>query len=63
MYFFGMTGPVGQLVRGSESCSYTTDMGVKFEGCLFCHDDDVGVVCQIQNVATKLTSYVTVNFA
>lgn len=54
MYLFGMTGPVGQFVRGTKSCSYTTDMCVKFEGYLFCHDGDVLVVARfkmlLQNV-------------
>jgi len=54
VYFFGMTGPVSQLVRGSKSCGYTTDMGVKFEGCLFCHDDDVGVVARFKMLLQNL---------
>ena len=50
VYLFGMTRPVGQLVRGSRSCSWTTDMCIKFEVCLFSHDDDddVGVVARFK---------------
>lgn len=48
VYLFGIMGPVSQLVRGSKSCSYTTDMCVEFEGCLFFHDDDVEVVAKFK---------------
>jgi len=54
VYLFGMTGPIGHLVRGSISCSCTTDMCVKFEGCLFCHDDDVWVVARYKMLPQNL---------
>jgi hypothetical protein len=48
VYLAGMTGPIGQLVEGSESPTYCTDMCINFERCLFCYDNDMGVVAKFK---------------